>query len=38
LEIKEVAKAMQEIEFVLFSVKAGDQLRAGEVESAHKKV
>lgn len=37
MEIKEVAKAMQEIEFVLFSLKNGDNLRAGEAESAHKK-
>lgn len=36
MDIKEVAKAMQEIEFVLFSVKNGNRLRAGEVERAHK--
>ena len=37
MDIKEVAQAMQEIEFVLFSVKNDDQLHAGEVEQAHKK-
>jgi len=37
MNIKEVAQAMQEIEFVLFSVKNGDRLHAGEVERAHKK-
>lgn len=34
---KEVAKAMQLIEFALFTVKCGDSLKAGEAELAHEK-
>jgi hypothetical protein len=36
---KEVASAMQTIEFVLFTIKNGDieKLHSGEVEEAHKK-
>lgn len=37
MDIKEVAKAMQHIEFILFSVKNNDRLYDGEVEDAHKK-
>lgn len=37
MNIKEVGKAMQDIEFVLFSLKVQDQLRAGEIEQAHNK-
>jgi hypothetical protein len=35
MDIKEVGKAMQSIEFVLFSVKNDDHLHPGEVERAH---
>lgn len=37
MDIKEVAKAMQDIEFILFTVKNGDigKLHAGEAEQAH---
>jgi hypothetical protein len=39
MDIKEVGKAMQEIEFILFTVKNGDigKLHAGEAEKAHMK-
>ncbi len=37
MDIKQVAKAMQHIEFVLFTLKCGDSLKAGEAEQAHKK-
>jgi len=37
MDIKEVAKAMQEIELILFSVKNRDHLHDGEVERAHQK-
>lgn len=37
MEITEVAKAMQEIEFVLWSIKVDNQLKPEEVEEAHKK-
>lgn len=37
MDIKEVGKAMQEIEFVLFSLKNQDRLYPEEVEQAHKK-
>lgn len=37
MDIKEVGSAMQHIEFILFSLKNQDQLKAGEVELAHQK-
>jgi hypothetical protein len=37
MNIKEMTSAMQTIEFVLFSLKNGDQLHAGELENAHMK-
>ena len=37
MDIKEVAQAMQDIEFILFSVKNGFQLHPGEAEQAHRK-
>jgi len=37
MDIKELTNAMQTIEFVLFSLKNGDQLHTGELEDAHKK-
>lgn len=37
MNIKEVTSAMQTIEFVLFTLKNGDNLHAGELENAHNK-
>lgn len=37
MNMKEVASAMQDIEFILHSLKNQDSLRAGEIESAHEK-
>jgi hypothetical protein len=37
MNIKEVTSAMQTIEFVLFTLKNGDSLHAGELENAYNK-
>lgn len=36
INISQVVEAMQEIEFVLFTLKCGDNLQTGEIEQAHK--
>lgn len=36
MNVKDVGKAMQGIEFVLFSLKNEDRLQAAEVENAHR--
>lgn len=38
MDKEKLMSILAEVEFVLFSVKNGDRLHAGEVEKAHKKI